>query len=747
MSAPERELPAGELVVASGGFLVFFVAFFADTMFGRVLGYGDGPGYSRPFFERARTLWTDSLFGGYPVVGDAQSGFFNPVSVVLGGLGFGFDAFVVAGYVLCAVGGFALGRVLTGSRLAGVAAGLAFSTSGFIVGQLDHVAMVHVAGWLAFALAALELLHRQGSWQAFVGLSVSVACVVLAGSFQLTAYGGAVLALVLVVRTLQRPDRLRFFSVAVLAMLGGGLLGAVALSPSLELVGMSVRSALTFENFVSNTYSPGLLPSFAFPRLFLGNEALAGLPDVEVGGFVGVVVLLVALVGAVAAPRREAWLWGAIVLGSLVLALGPSTPLPRLLFHVPLWNLFRGPSRHLFELSLGVAALTALGVAAVQRGQLSRRAVVLTAAGLIVFFAVALGLLWFSTPRAVTVPLPQRLMPWADWRLGAPVLVGGLAVSLVWLGRHLPPFAAVLLVLAAGVELVAVHQAARWRRQTPADGTPPLSPDLAPHLAAATRRGERLLVLRGYWDPLVPANAALSEGVSSVSGYSPLEPRTFAEVTGIDANGQVYDPGRLVVDENVVLDLLSVGLVVIAPGHVLPPPRFEAVETLPVGALIRNTRVRPRAWFVSETVRLDGDEARAALTRSVLPDGRRFDPATVALVEKAEPGHWSPDCEARQRGRGEGWLELETSCAGPGFLVVSERGFPGWRATVDGERVPIVRTDVLISGVEVPAGSRVVTLRYSPSSLWVGVALALLGALLVVGAAVRLRRSPLRQPT
>lgn len=730
-----------QLALAALGFSAFFVAFFADTMFGRVLGFGDGPGYFRPFYERPRSMWTDSLFGGFPVVGDAQSGFFNPLAIVLGGLGFGFDAFVVAGYVLCAVGGFALGRVLTGRVLPGLASGLAFSMSGFLLGQLDHVAVVHVAGWIALAVAALEAWHRTGAWQAFVALAVSVGCSILAGSFQFTAYGGALLAVLVLVRAFERADRLRFLLTTGLALLCGGLLGAVALSPSFELVGMSVRSALTWENFVSNSYSPGLLPSFVFPRLFLGSQALPGLPDVEASGYVGLAVLVLAVVGLTALPRREAVVWGAIVVVALLFALGPSTPLPHLLFRVPLWNLFRGPSRHFFELSVGAAALCAYGVAAVQNGAVSRRAVTIAGLALVALIGGGLVLGW-STPRVLSVPPTPGLWPWTDWRLGGPALVGLVVVGGLWLGRSLPAAAAVLLVVVTGAELVFVHQAASWRRTTPLDETPPLSTAAAPHLLEATNRGARVLVLKGYWDANVPANSALSLGLSSVSGYSPLEPRTFAELTGIDANGHVFDPGPLISDDNVLLDILSVGVVAIVTGHQLPSPRFEAFAELPGGALVRNTRARPRAWFVTETLRLDGDEARAAVSHSRLPDGRVFDPRTMALVERVEPRTWSPGCSVRQQTRGEGWIEVATSCdEGPGFLVVSERGFPGWRADVDGARVPIVRTDVLISGVEVPRGAHVVTLRYSPSSVWVGLALSVAGALGLAFAARRLGRA------
>jgi hypothetical protein len=61
------------------------------------------------------------------------------------------------------------------------------------------------------------------------------------------------------------------------------------------------------------------------------------------------------------------------------------------------------------------------------------------------------------------------------------------------------------------------------------------------------------------------------------------------------------------------------------------------------------------------------------------------------------------------------------------FLVLNERYYPGWRATVDGRPAEIYPTNVLMRGVLVPAGATAVELRYVPF-LVSGSGLALLAA-------------------
>jgi uncharacterized membrane protein YfhO len=70
---------------------------------------------------------------------------------------------------------------------------------------------------------------------------------------------------------------------------------------------------------------------------------------------------------------------------------------------------------------------------------------------------------------------------------------------------------------------------------------------------------------------------------------------------------------------------------------------------------------------------------------------------------------------------------------------VSQTFFPGWRATVDGLPVPLVRADYMFTALSVPAGEHRVALRYRPRSAQAGAILSAIGA--VATAALLARRS------
>jgi hypothetical protein len=54
------------------------------------------------------------------------------------------------------------------------------------------------------------------------------------------------------------------------------------------------------------------------------------------------------------------------------------------------------------------------------------------------------------------------------------------------------------------------------------------------------------------------------------------------------------------------------------------------------------------------------------------------------------------------------------------ILVFSEVYYPGWRAYIDGQEVPILRANHAFRAIELPAGKHQVELKYVPLSFFIG---------------------------
>jgi hypothetical protein len=130
-----------------------------------------------------------------------------------------------------------------------------------------------------------------------------------------------------------------------------------------------------------------------------------------------------------------------------------------------------------------------------------------------------------------------------------------------------------------------------------------------------------------------------------------------------------------------------------------------------------------------------GAAARAAVTAEGFPA------RTVAVTEERLPGlregaaGGSPPGAARIVDYRDERVSVDTDADRRALLVLTDSWFPGWKASVDGDEVPIERVDYLIRGVPVPAGKHRVEFRYEPASWRAGWIVSLLALVAILAAA------------
>ena len=153
--------------------------------------------------------------------------------------------------------------------------------------------------------------------------------------------------------------------------------------------------------------------------------------------------------------------------------------------------------------------------------------------------------------------------------------------------------------------------------------------------------------------------------------------------------------------------------------------------------IYENLHSLPRAWMVPRVTRLGDADAQAAIRFGQLPDGTRFDPRLVAIVDPDDPDIGTQDFAGQMRAQVDqivdGRITITANSERGGFLVLSETSYPGWRARVDGEVTAILRTDVSLQGVRVPPGTHTVLFEFAPPTLRLGQTLSLAGLMVCAG--------------
>ena len=176
-----------------------------------------------------------------------------------------------------------------------------------------------------------------------------------------------------------------------------------------------------------------------------------------------------------------------------------------------------------------------------------------------------------------------------------------------------------------------------------------------------------------------------------------------------------------------VMSMLNVRYVTLGyPGQI---PGFTQVAGFDgQGFVFENEAVLPKAWFVDSVMTVSTPQAAFDALNTGLGDGRG-----LAVVETSSPIVASPaGGTVNVLEYGAHTIRLQTESTEAGFLVLSEIYYPaGWTATLNGAEIPIHKTNYLLRGLEIPAGSHTVELTFEPSWLS-GAKTAAMGAHLVI---------------
>jgi hypothetical protein len=672
-----------------------------------------------------------------------------------------------------------LGAVLLARRL-GLATGPAAMVGAVyaVCGPLLSAASVfhHYSGaaWMPWVLAAFVSLRLRPSPRTAVAMSLTVAGQLLAGSADLCMMTALLGLGWLVGHELggeSSSSRTPFVRWIAVGLAVGAAVGSVQWIPAAGLLAEGARGALPLEARTSWSVHPGGLVELFAPRLLgrlpLGPETrmllFEGREPLFASMFLGVPALGLAVLGASASRSRWRLYVLSVLGGALLLALGRFTPVFAVAHALPPLSLIRYPAKYLLPLALAWALLVGLGSAVwLERWEARERRRARWAIGTLVVVSLALALggsaLWW--PRGLGADLLARswLEPLPRLRvvLFAEAAVAALA-SLVWWLRSrrsvpAPGLSAIMAILVLGDLVVAGQGVNPLAARALVETAPPIVGALPEgariHVATLPEGQTAKLFAQSSLRPLGRVGSAL---VAFEALAPPLGAR-FGLYGSFDGDFTGLAPPLQIALATVVkshedwpvgrrgLQLGGVEYVVDAGRNLAGYEAVDRVDTslgVPLRILsVRDTR--PRAYVV-EGVRIipDSEAVETLITRS---DLEREAVISAGLAARTAADGFVGRAEVVERGTNR--LVLEASANRPGMLVVLEAWRRGWTATVDGQPVPLLRTNAVFRGVPLPAGRHRVEMSYRPQGLAWGAALAAVGLLGLFALVVLARRPP-----
>ena len=563
--------------VVAGAFAALFGWLFRPLIAtGAYLSESDLFDWFLPLFLSPPAVWSSDIFAGLPVFADTSDAAHYPLYFFFARVAHSWSGYVILPYVLGATFAYAYGRVVTGSRLAAAATGLAYGLSEAMIGRQAHINFVHAFAWFPLMVLAVDRLVDGASSRWIAVGAAATACCFLSGHPQPVLYAVSFCVLYGVTGAIA-GRRVKEASVRLVMMFAlAGLVMAIKAVPFAQATLYIARQQVGLDQFVSHANSPAQMMSLLFPAIAHDRR--------EASLYVGLVTIILALLGA--RQWRGQWrvaLWVAAALVTGLVAMGKTTPVAAIFYLLPVYRRSRVITRMLFIFAFAVAVLAGWGIAALQRKRTTRRDI--TTVSVIAAGALLAGAVWtaIDPARFVFEFDASRLsaLPWWNTGIWVQVGIGACVIALLCYSRYtraaVPAVTITLLALLAadelhgqgygitarGLQLVTVPAAAT----RPSVHARQMAADLLP-------LRQRYLAIGGTTiDPIVPGGFARLWHIPIAGGYSPIVLERLTALATMGGNGDVR-PETLGISD-AALDLLAVRYITVRDADFPPPATFE----------------------------------------------------------------------------------------------------------------------------------------------------------------------------
>lgn len=701
-------------------------------------------------------LWNRLMFGGYPLLGNMQIGVLNPTNIFY----FFLPSFSAWGWQIFFQPLFACFftylflRSLKIGRLASIFGGISYSFAGFSLIWMEWGVHGFAVAFLPLQLYAVSGYFREKN--SFFGplIALSICLSLFAGYPQVVFYSLLVLVAFIIFNFEFEPRRFLGFGFWFIL---GIALSAIQLLPAFELFVNSQRKLEVLSR------EQGHLPweylvSFFAPDFF-GNQTTGnfwGKGDYTNNvGYTGLITFILAIYSLFFLKERKVKFFFWTFLLSVIFALPEVLALPEKV------KLISGQgsmaaTRILFlaNFSLSVLAAFSFDKLLVFSGR-KREIMRIFYLPSIVLGGVFLGSFWalkiFSSPTIVANDpfFADILVTWLrNLRVGMrnlvlPSVLLFCLAFLFFLAEKIKTIRKISLVLVFVLMVLELFRFG-WKY------TPFIKPGLIfPSTPAIDFLKSQSGVFRVDGGDAIPMNMLAAYELESMSAYDPMYPLQTAKflslADGSSAEQSKSRYGRLDTFNSPLVDLANICYVLAVkrdqvdkadssgiPGGQFRLEKLKLVFEDKTTVVLRNKQCFPRAWLSRSFIIEENLGWLAKKLTEGITDLQKViflekDPQ-VRLNQDDIKNNETVDWISREANK----QELQILVDKPAFLFISDSFYPGWKASVDGNKTEIFRADFNFRAVFIPEGKHLVSFVYDPLSVKIGSMISLISLLVLM---------------
>ncbi len=673
----------------------------------------------------ALPFWNPYVFSGTPFIANIQASMFYP----LGFLFYIMPTEYAYGYTIiihCILGSifmYVFVRSLSVNKAGAFLSAIIFTYNGFFMAHLyaGHLTFVQNYIWIPLIFfylhKFLKFLHLRHAMLAGLFLGIQI----LGGFPQIAFY--TIVALLLyggyhIGIRLKRGERSSIFRLSggmLIIILFGFALAAVQLLPTYEFTQLSTRSrGVTYEFATTDSFDPVNFVTFLMPNFF-GNPANGSYWKSseywqfwELCAYVGIgPLLLLCFLKKEAQTHQVQFFFLLLLLLSLFLSLGRYNPLYRFIYHLPGLGHFRIPAQIIYLYVFSLSVLAAVGLNGLGRLESYPSPYkIMVGVGFLFFGGLIVAFfLWpvnfFNYVFRITGPsgLTPDLIPRLHETVRLSLFTGAGFFILVTALLHLrcthrlgSTSLIVAFLLVTTVDL--------WSFANPLVRTTNLSLSKEKmdslHFMKTDEELYRIVTTGSFFDP----NEGLLYGYHDIQGYDPLILKRYLAYLNKSQNmptaSEAVNVRYVRSLDNNLIRMLNVKYNIIDHAGVL-----KLADYMPRASMV------PKAVIVPDKKILDfmmNDNFDPTKTVIFGPECRRF------MLPVCDGKDFEGSCLITHYGNEA--IRIKASANQAGYLVLSEIFYPGWEATVDGKKVPILRGNYLFRVVPLDGGTHEVQLRF-----------------------------------
>ena len=621
------------------------------------------------FIHLQMPLWNPYSYSGEPMFANFQSGPLNPFNLLMVFLGAtsGWTWMVISQSVGSVVAMYLYLKSIKKETEAAIIVSIVYAFGGFSILWSQFVNAGFTMIWIPLVLLTIEKTINKNNRKILLWLSPLFFLMVTAGHMQSIIYAGILTICYYVYRVGIKNIKLNtFFFLAIFLSV---CFSAVQLLPTMELMNFSIR----FEESSLFQFNYGLLPPENLVTLvapdYFGNPSTGNFwgffnyhETVTYAGMIGIVGLVFGLLFYKKLKIGKFFLWASI----LALLLQFDTPLGQALykFKVPLlWTSTAGRIGLIYL--LGISVLVTEMIEAVTSLKWSEKLRLFLPPVLII--SVALGITYvslrlFSQDYAVGLLQPNiKNMNIGIRNLAFPLLFSGSLLVVFFLSGKIKIWKWVVLII-----VVADLFRFGWKYTpfVPAEfAFPPTE------VLSFLQSDSSVFRVDKEKDAILPPNTWMAYRLMNPAGYNPMAISDYARAYNFDINGEATISGVSRYSETIRYDATALGRYNVK--YLLAIKRDEKAE-FPGNNI--NYRINEKEWkrvFQTPAVAVLLNTKYKERARIVYNDG--FDAKGSATITSYENNK----------------VVIKFSNVDGEKLLLADSFYPGWVATINGERTKI----------------------------------------------------------